>query len=374
MEDEEIKKPIIIDNGTGYIKAGFEGETEPKIVIPNQIGRPKLNGENKYDFYCGDDIKENREKLRLTSPIERGEVKNWDDMEIIFGHILCKLTDCQEEHNVLVSEPTMNPKSQKEKITQMMFENFNISGLYIANQGVLSLLSYGIYNGISVDSGEGITQFVPMYDGKVLPYAINRIDFGGKDLTEYMEKLLMGKIFPIEKEKEIAKDIKEKACYIPYNLEDEISKVESLDYKLPDGSSILIKDQRIECPEALFDPSLTYKDYDSIAKICNDSIKMCKESFQKELYNNILLTGGNTLFEGFEDRFRREIFSLAKPSFQEDVRIVRIFDKKERKFAVWIGGSLLSNILPKVEKGWITKTDYEENGSDIVHKKCKEFN
>ena len=82
----------------------------------------------------------------------------------------------------------------------------------------------------------------------------------------------MGKIFPIEKEKEIAKDIKEKACYIPYNLEDEISKVESLDYKLPDGSSILIKDQRIECPEALFDPSLTYKDYDSIAKICNDSI------------------------------------------------------------------------------------------------------
>ena len=209
MEDEEIKKPIIIDNGTGYIKAGFEGETEPKIVIPNQIGRPKLNGENKYDFYCGDDIKENREKLRLTSPIERGEVKNWDDMEIIFGHILCKLTDCQEEHNVLVSEPTMNPKSQKEKITQMMFETFNISGLYIANQGVLSLLSYGIYNGISVDSGEGITQFVPMYDGKVLPYAINRIDFGGKDLTEYMEKLLMGKIFPIEKEKEIAKDIKE---------------------------------------------------------------------------------------------------------------------------------------------------------------------
>ena len=374
MEDEEIKKPIIIDNGTGYIKAGFEGETEPKIVIPNQIGRPKLNGENKYDFYCGDDIKENREKLRLTSPIERGEVKNWDDMEIIFGHILCKLTDCQEEHNVLVSEPTMNPKSQKEKITQMMFETFNISGLYIANQGVLSLLSYGIYNGISVDSGEGITQFVPMYDGKVLPYAINRIDFGGKDLTEYMEKLLMGKIFPIEKEKEIAKDIKEKACYIPYNLEDEISKVESLDYKLPDGSSILIKDQRIECPEALFDPCLTYKDYDSIAKICNDSIKMCKESFQKELYNNILLTGGNTLFEGFEDRFRREIFSLAKPSFQENVRIVRIFDKKERKFAVWIGGSLLSNILPKVEKGWITKTDYEENGSDIVHKKCKEFN
>lgn len=374
MEDEEIKKPIIIDNGTGYIKAGFEGETEPKIVIPNQIGRPKLNGENKYDFYCGDDIKENREKLRLTSPIERGEVKNWDDMEIIFGHILCKLTDCQEEHNVLVSEPTMNPKSQKEKITQMMFETFNISGLYIANQGVLSLLSYGIYNGISVDSGEGITQFVPMYDGKVLPYAINRIDFGGKDLTEYMEKLLMGKIFPIEKEKEIAKDIKEKACYIPYNLEDEISKVESLDYKLPDGSSILIKDQRIECPEALFDPCLTYKDYDSIAKICNDSIKMCKESFQKELYNNILLTGGNTLFEGFEDRFRREIFSLAKPSFQEHVRIVRIFDKKERKFAVWIGGSLLSNILPKVEKGWITKTDYEENGSDIVHKKCKEFN
>lgn len=374
MEVEESRKPIIIDNGTGYIKAGFEGEEEPKLVIPNQIGRLKLNEEKPYDFYCGDDIKEKRDELRLTSPIERGEIKNWDDMEKILGYTLCKLTDCQEEHNVLVTEPTMNPKNQKEKITQIMFETFNISGFCIANQGYLSLIGRGISNGISVDSGEGITQFVPIYDGKILPYAINRIDFGGKDLTEYMGRLLSGKIIPMEKEKEIAKDIKEKVCYIPYDLKDEINKVESFDYKLPDGSNISIKDQRINCPEALFEPNLAYKDYDNIAKICNDSIKMCKESFHKDLYYNILLSGGNTLFEGFADRFRKEIYSLGSSSFQGDIRIVPIYEKNERMFAVWIGGSFLANLLSKLKNGWITRFDYEENGADIVHKKCGEFN
>ena len=369
MEEKESNNNIIIDNGSGYVKAGFSNEKEPKVIIPNQIGYPKIKDENKdfIEFYCGEEIKaeELKGKLNISSPIVRGDVKNWDDLERIWGHITVKLNIAPEEHNFVLTEPIINIGKNKEKMAQTMFETFNIPGLYIQNVGVLSLYANGLYQGISVDSGDEVTQFVPIFEGYVIPNSVNRIDFGGKDLTEYMVRLLIGKNIPIAKEKEIAKDIKEKACYVAYNFEDEMKSVEPFDYELPDGSSISIDAQRIKCPEAIFDPYLAGRDYDSLAKICNNSIQKCDDSLYKDLYHNIILSGGNTMFNDLKERFSKEVKALAPLYLQEEVKII---SESERKYAAWIGGTVLSS-MENFEDLCIKKDEYEEEGPKIVHKK-----
>ena len=368
MEENE-SNTIIIDNGSGYVKAGLSNEKEPKLIIQNQIGYPKIKDENKelIEFYIGEEIKaeELKDKLNISSPIVRGDVKNWDDLERIWGHITLKLKITPEEHNFLLTEPIINIGKNKEKMTQIMFETFNVQGLYIQNVGVLSLYANGSYQGISVDSGHEVTQFVPIFEGYVIENAVNRIDFGGKDLTEYMVRLLIGKNIPIGKEKEIAKDIKEKACYVAYNFENEMKSVEPFDYELPDGSSISIDEQRIKCPEAIFDPYLAGKDYDNLAKICNDSIQKCDDSLYKDLYQNIILSGGNTMFNEFKQRFSREVKALAPQYLQEEVKIIA---ESERIYAAWIGGKVLSS-LENFEDLCIKRVQYEEEGPRIVHKK-----
>ena len=183
-----------------------------------------------------------------------------------------------------------------------------------------------------------------------------------------MVKLLKEiKSIPIKKEKEIAKSIKEKACYVSSDFDSEINSIESFEYELPDGSKIPIKSQRIRCCEALFKPIMAGVDYDeNIAEYCNNCIKKCNEFTQKELYSNIVLSGGNTMFEGFQERLTNEIKDIALNFYKKDVKVIA---KPNRNLAAWKGGSILSN-LSDFENKWITKTEYEESGSCIVHRKA----
>jgi actin-related protein len=246
-----------------------------------------------------------RDKLILKYPVSRGMVTDWDMMEKMFGYILSGLTENPDEYNIMLTEPVINPKDQREKMISIMFETFNVQKFYITDPGKLVLYNNGGFTGMVLDSGEGVTQFIPIVDGYGLPFT-NLIEFGGKDLTEYMVRLLNEiKYIPIEKEKEIAKNAKEKACYVSLDKGD-ISWVENFDYELPDGTNISIKEQRIKCCEALFEPSMAGVDYDdNIAQYCNNCIKKCNEFAQKQLYSNIILSGGNTMFEGFQERLTR---------------------------------------------------------------------
>ena len=278
-------------------------------------------GGDKKEFFVGADAEAKRGVLKLNYPIEHGVVSNWDDMEKIWGHVFTnELRVAPEEHNVMLTEAPMNPKENREKMAQIMFETFNVPGLYIAIQAVLSLYSAGKFTGIVADSGDGVTHFVPIFDGYSLPHAVIRLDLAGRDLTEFMMKLLTetGTRFSTTAEKEIVKAIKEKACYVALDFEEELKSVEPFDYELPDGTHVVVKDQRIRCPEALFKPSMI------------------------------------------------EIKALAPESMKEEVKVIA---SPERKFAVWIGGSILSSIST-FESMWITKTEYEESGATIVHRKC----
>ena len=373
-EDEGEGKPhVIIDNGTGYCKAGLSGEEGPRAVFPACVGYPKyasgMVGGDKQEFFVGADAEAKRGVLKLNYPIEHGVVNNWDDMEKIWGHVFTnELRVDPVEHNVMLTEAPMNPKENREKMAQIMFETFNVPGLYIAIQAVLSLYSAGKFTGIVADSGDGVTHFVPIFDGYSLPHAVIRLDLAGRDLTEYMMKLLTetGQRFSTTAEKEIVKAIKEKSCYVALDFEEELKSVEPYDYELPDGTHVIVKDQRIRCPEALFKPSMVGKEGNGIGQTCYDSIQKCDIDVRKDLYNCVVLSGGTSMYNGLPERLTKEIKALAPESMKEEVKVIA---SPERKFAVWIGGSILSSIST-FESKWITKTEYEESGATIVHRKC----
>ena len=372
MADEE-KQTIIIDNGSSISKVGFGGDEYPRTIFPTCIGYSKCSdnnsGEDKHKFLVGADAEAKRNLFNLYYPIERGNIRNWDDMEKIWKHIYPnELCADSEEHKVLITEPPMNPKENKEKIAQIMFETLKVPGLYIANPGILGLYSCGRFNGISIDLGDSITQFIPGFEGYPLPHSIQSINLGGRDLTEFMMKLLndTAKKFSNNGGKEIIKKIKESSTYVALDFEKDSKSVNPFDYELPDGTHVIITDQRIKCPEALFKPAMIDKDENGIEQICNDSIQKCDIDIQKDLYNNIILCGGTSFFNGLKERLTKEIKSLAPDSMKEKVKIIA---SPERKFSVWIGGSICASISTFEDK-YITKAEYQEFGLNIVYNKC----
>ena len=370
MEYDEKGKSIIIDNGTGYIKAAISGEEDSKIIIPSCIGKPKSSDssyEEKNDYVFGDDIELMKKDLKIEYPINRGIIQDWDLMEKIWGYVLYKLHSSPEECNVMLTQPIVNPKNQAEKMIQIMFETFDVQGFYVTNPPFLSFYSIGKVTGLAVDSGTSLTQYLAMLEGYLLPGKRDLIEFGGKDLTEYLVRLLNEiQYIPIDKEKDIAREAKEKACYVALDYQSEFKYVEPFEYTLPDGNNIFIRDQRIRCCEALFNPSLAGIDYDeNIAEYCNKCIKSCDYDQRNDLYSNIILSGGNTMFEGFAERFVKEIKKLAGYKYEE---VVKVTTHYEKNLAALKGGSVLSS-LSEFEEKWITKNEYKESGLYILDRK-----
>lgn len=378
MVESEVPT-VVIDNGSGMCKVGIGSENDPTAVFPTIVGRPGktpvFGPDRKETLFIGNDALPKAagaaSTMYLTHPIERGMITNWDDMEKIWHHCFFnELKVAPEEHSCLLTEAPLTPKANREKMTELMFDKFNFKNFYVITSAALSLQATARTTGIAVDIGDGVGHIIPIYEGSPLSHGINRFDLAGRDITEYLGKLMAetGNNFDAS-QRETVQDIKEKTCFVALDFdkvkkEAEQSAIHDINYKLPDGNTCVVRSQRFRAAETLFQPSLIGKELPGIHELAFDSVMKCDVDLRRELFKNVCLLGGTTMIPGFPERLIKELVSRVPSTMK-----VKAIAPSQRMLVAWIGGSVLAS-LSVFETMLISKKEYEEAGASVVHRKC----
>lgn len=367
---DDPNEAIVIDNGSGTIKAGFAGATAPKHVFQNIVGRRKYTARMQsfpvMDHYVGDQAQGLRGLLSLRYPMEHGIVTSWDDMQNVWWHTFYnELRVSPEEHRVLLTESPLNPKMNKIKTCEVMFETFNVAALNLCVPAVLALYASGRTTGVVLDSGDGVTHIVPISDGYIFQHAVTRLDVAGRDLSNHFIKLAgeRGYTFTTTSEMNIVRDIKEKLCYVALDFQKELqiasqSSATEKQYELPDGQIVTLESERFRCAEAMFLPSLLGIESQGIHELTYSSIMKCSIDSRKNLYENIVIVGGNTMFPGMKERLQKEMSLLAPAAITPEVCAPH-----NRNHYPWIGGSIWAT-QPACIASSISRAEYNESGPD----------
>jgi len=289
-------------------------------------------------------------------------------MEQLWEYTFRSLGVSPSGHPLLLTAPPLNPKRNRERTVQVIFESFNAPCMYIGVQAVMTLYACGRTTGCVVDSGDGVTYTVPIYGGYAVSHAIQRVEYAGQNLTEYLTRILTerGYMFTTTAEQELVKELKEKLCMVVEDFDAELLKNDTeieKEFETDDGRIIRLGNERFRCPEALFTPSLLGMETLGIHHVIHSSIAATDTDLRSELWQNVILSGGNTLFEGFTERLNVELGRLAPGTTK-----VRVY-RPESVYSAWCGGSILSS-LPAFKDSWVWQEEYDEVGPAVVHRKC----
>ncbi|KAJ8752123.1 hypothetical protein K2173_001798 [Erythroxylum novogranatense] len=355
-----------------------------------------------------------RDHMEVQSPFKDGVVVDWDIVDSIWDHALrtCLLVD-PKEHPMLLAEPSSNSQQHRERTAEIMFEKYNVPALFLAKNAVLTSFASGRATSLVVDSGGGSTTIVPVHDGYVLQKAVGTSPIGGEFLTDCLIKSLEGKGITIKprysfKRKEIrpgefqivdldfpnttesyklysqrliASDIKECVCRAPDTPYDELaySNIPMTPYELPDGQIIEIGADRFKIPDVLFNPSLvqTIPGMENYAEMASnvrglpqmvlESINKCDVDIRRELFSSILLSGGTASMQQLKERLEKDLLEESPQAAR--VKVLASGNATERRFSVWIGGSILAS-LGSFQQMWFSKSEYDEHGASYVQRKC----
>ncbi|OTB00969.1 hypothetical protein M426DRAFT_323858 [Hypoxylon sp. CI-4A] len=382
--------PIVLDGGTGFLKVGYAAQNFPEFQYPSIIGRPILRSEERNsdndivlkDIMCGDEAAAARTMLQISYPMENGIVKKWDDMQHLWDYTFYeKMKIDPKGRKILLTEPPMNPLKNREQMCEVMFERYGFGGVYVAIQAVLALYAQGLSSGVVVDSGDGVTHIVPVYESVVLNHLTRRLDVAGRDVTRNLIALLLRRGYALNRtaDFETVRQIKEKLCYVSYDLEldkrlseDTTVLVES--YTLPDGRVIRVGSERFEAPECLFQPHLVDCEQPGIAEFLFNTIQAADVDVRSSLFKAIVLSGGSSMYPGLPSRLEKELKQLwltrvlgGNPERLNKFK-VRIEDPPRRRHMVFLGGAVLANIMADKESMWITQQEWAEQGPSILEK------
>uniref|UniRef100_A0A8C8TEJ3 Actin, epsilon 1 n=1 Tax=Peromyscus maniculatus bairdii TaxID=230844 RepID=A0A8C8TEJ3_PERMB len=361
--------PIICDYGSGFSKVGFAGNEAPLSVFPTIIGKLKHNnllvGTEEEDCFIGAEAQNNLVQLNLNHPITRGAIANWDNVEKIWHHSFYQaLHISPEQHPVMITEPPLNSKDVKSRMTQAQGQGIICISQRPPRPGNCSSTHHG--TGTTIESGEGMTYIVPIMNGYPLQLSTLKLDVAGQDLTSYLLKLLSdsGNLLVGAADREYIRDLKEKHCYVALDYDMEISKTAAPScqkkFQLPDGKEVSMGQEAFMCSEALFNTSLIGKSNLGIHIQAQESITSCDRSYWKTLFSHIMVSGGTGAFSGLRLRLQREITNLASPDL-----CVKVAISPYAKYGAWVGASILCS-LPMFKDMWVTSQEYREIGPSVM--------
>ncbi|CAM6095009.1 unnamed protein product [Calypogeia fissa] len=364
-------EPAVVDPGSCLLKAGFaQPDGDPSIVIATAMTSASAMDESNGKKL---DVSEFEETL---NPIERGMVKDWDAVEDLWRYVLYTGLGWElgSEGQLLIAEALLTPKVARERMVQIMFESFNVAGLYAVEQAVLSLYAMGRITGVAVDIGHGKIDIAPVWEGTVQHNAVKRFELGGQDLT-----LLLGmelarahpkvklSLATVERLKELYGAVAEdQTAYSDSSID-----CDTVEHTLPDGQVISVGRERLTVGEALFQPSLLGVEEYSIVEQMLRSVSFClPPENQRQLVENIVLCGGTSTLPGFEARFQKEASVLGTPSVRPTlIKPPEYMPENTMRYSAWMGGAILAKVVfPQNQH--ITKAEYDETGPTVVHRKC----
>ncbi|KAF7988382.1 hypothetical protein HCN44_000955 [Aphidius gifuensis] len=330
-------------------------------------------------------------------PVRHGIVEDWDLMERFYQQCIFKYLKAEpEDHHFLLTEPPLNTPENREYLAEIMFESFNVPGLYIAVQAVLALaaswtaklIDERALTGIVVDSGDGVTHVIPVAEGYVIGSCIKHIPIAGRDITYFIQSLLREREvgIPPEQSLETAKAIKEKHCYICPDIAKEFAKYDSDPTKIKKYTgmnsitqqefNVDVGYERFLGPEIFFHPEFANPDFTTpLGEIVDDVIQNCPIDVRRSLYKNIVLSGGSTMFKDFGRRLQRDVKKTVDARLELSKKLsgghitptaidVRVISHHKQRCAVWFGGALLAS-GPEFYNVCHTKKDYQEYGPGI---------
>jgi len=394
MAEREL--PIVCDNGTGYVKCGFGGDNFPRHHFPSIVGRPVLRAAVKTnkrkqqqklkDIMVGDECLGVEEFLEITRPLENGQIRNWDDIIHVWDYVFeQKLQVDPKGRKILLTEPPMNPKKNRERMLKMMFEKYQFGYCHVAIQAVLVLYAQGLNTGVVVDTGDGVTHVIPVFQGYTLPNVTRRLDIAGRDITRYLVRLLQlrGYSLTAGADFETVRRLKELFCYCALDTQAEGKLAAETTYlvekfTLPDGREISLGRERYQAAEVLFRPELLDMDIPGIHEQVFSAINAADIDLREDFYRHIVLSGGTSMLAGFPSRLEKDVTDLYverilkgnRKALKKSKIKIKIEDPPRRKNIVFMGGSVLANLMKDVDdQFWYSKEDWDEMGPSILNRK-----
>eukprot|EP00002_Diphylleia_rotans_P035459 TRINITY_DN7738_c0_g2_i1.p1 TRINITY_DN7738_c0_g2~~TRINITY_DN7738_c0_g2_i1.p1 ORF type:complete len:1045 (-),score=206.12 TRINITY_DN7738_c0_g2_i1:269-3403(-) len=365
---------VVIDLGEGSMKVGMAGTRKPTCVIPTVLGTPKrlrtsMVDEDEDSCYIGEKALSHPYPLQLIYPIQSGKIVSRDALDQILNHVFSVdlRVDPTDRPVCVAISPNLSPTDQL-WLTEALFENYGVPGIYFVHTPVASMHSCGILTGVVIESGYQCTSVIPVYQGHCVPHAIQTLPLGGKHITERLKKLLVQKCASIgntSKDMFAIEEAKQKYAYVSANYKAECANAtpNGRQYTLPDKQTVTLGSERFQATEILFQPSLADVDSLGLIEMIQKCISSVDVDMHRDLWRQIVISGGNTMLSGFSVRLKSELARIAPRGAHP-----MIVEKPERGLMAYRGASITAG-LPSHKGAFLTREQYLEMGSKAIFRK-----